>query len=222
MTLSRLTLVFIAAATLAAAPAARAEVRVTMRDGKVTLKAANATVREILAEWAKVGQARIINGERIAGGPVTLELTDVTEGEALDVLLRSVAGYMAALRPTAVANASQFDRILILPTSTPPRAVASAPAPTFTQPQFNPPPPSDDDDNPRNVVGPNGRAPIFNAFPQPAFPQPAQPGGQPVPPAPVRGAGAPATATPGQMPIGVSVPGMIVQPTPQPGQIQPQ
>ena len=216
---SRLTLVFIAAAALAAAAPVGAEVRLTMRDGKVSLKATNATVREILAEWAKVGQARILNGERITGAPVTLELTDVTEGQALDILLRAVAGYLAAPRPTSVPNASQFDRIVILPTSTPPRAVASGPAPpTFNLPQFNPPLPSDDDDNPRNVVAPNLRGPIFNTFPQPGIPQQVQPGGQPV-----RGAAPPASATPGQMPVGVSVPGMIVQPPPpQPGQIQPQ
>lgn len=208
MTRKLLPLLF-AAAVLAAAVPARAEVRLSMRDGKVTLKATNATIREILAEWAKVGQARIINGERITGAAVTLELTDVPEGQALDVLLRAVAGYMAAPRSGAPPNLSSFDRILILPTSTPPRAVASAPAPpTFSAPQFNPPPPSDDDDDSPRVAVPNPRAPIFNTFPQPIQP------GQPVPP--VRGTTAPAPAAPtGQMPIGVSVPGMIVQPPPQ-------
>jgi len=209
---SRLIPGLIVMASLTLAAPVRAEVRLTLRDGKVTIKATNATVREILAEWAKVGQARIINGERITGGPVTLELTDVAERQALDVLLRSVAGYMAAPRPTAVPNASHFDRILILPTSTAPRAVASAPAPpTFSAPQFNPPPPSDDDgDNPR-VALPNPRAPIFNTFPQPI-----QPGAPP----PVRGVPQvpQAPASTGQMPVGVAVPGMIVQPPPQPGQ----
>ena len=42
---------------------------VTMKDGRVTLAANGATVREILAEWARVGQTRIVNGERVTGAP---------------------------------------------------------------------------------------------------------------------------------------------------------
>jgi hypothetical protein len=213
-------------AILAAAPA-RADVQLTMSAGRVTLKATNATVREILAEWAKVGQARIVNGERLTGSPVTLELTNVTEQQALDVLLRTVAGYMAASRPTTVPNASQFDRILILPTSVAPRVVATPPPPpTFAQqPQFVPPPQFDDDqDEPRSPPGPNAnpRGPVFNTFPQPG--QPGQPGGPPVT-MPARG-NVPAGNGPPpgsqQAPVGVSVPGMVVQPPPPPpGQIQP-
>jgi hypothetical protein len=208
------------AAILTAAPAS-AEVQLTMRDGRVSLKATNATLREILAEWARIGQARIINGERIAGAPLTLELTNVTEGQALDVLLRTVATYMAAPRPVAMPNASQFDRILILPTSTPPRVTAAPPTPTFQpQPQFTPPPQVDDQDDFRNGPVPNPRGPIFNTFPQPG-----QPTAQPVP---VPGMGVPAGVTVpaginapgGQMPVGVSVPGMVVPAPPQPGQIQ--
>ena len=207
------------AAVLTAAPAS-ADVQLTMRDGRVSLKATNATVREILAEWAKVGQARIINGERLTGGPMTLELTNVTEGQALDVLLRTVAGYMAAPRPSAVPNASQFDRILIMPTSVAPRVAATPPPPVFSQPpQFAPPILDDqDDDEPRRGPGLNPRGPIFNTFPQPG-----QPGGPPVN-IPTRGVNVPAIApNPGaQVPFGTSVPGMIVPQPPQPGQIQPQ
>ena len=58
-------------------------------------------MRQILTEWARVGQTRIVNVERIPGGPVTLQLTDVPESEALDLLLRSVTGYMAAQRAGA-------------------------------------------------------------------------------------------------------------------------
>lgn len=207
-------LVFVLLTT--AAPAS-ADVQLSMRDGRVSLRATNATVREILAAWAKIGQARIINGDRLAGGPLTLELTDVPEGQALDILLRSVAGYMAAPRPAALPNASQFDRILILPTSTAPRAAATPPPPAFPQqPQFTLPPQPDDQDDPRGVPIPAPRGPIFNAFPQPGAP--------PVNVMPARGVNVPAgSAAPGaQMPVGVAVPGMIVPQPPQPGQIQPQ
>jgi hypothetical protein len=216
-------------ASLTVVTQARAEVHLTIRDGRVTLNAAGATVHDILVEWAKIGQTKIVNAERIAGGPLTLQLTNVPEEQALDVILRSVSGYVAAPRPIANAGASRFDRILIMPPSTPPRAAAAAPQPPgFVQPQFpnQPQLPVDDDEGPRNPVPPNARGPIFNTFPQPMqpgnpFTPPLQPGVvQQVNPATPQGtAGPPASANPGQMPVGVAVPGMIYQPPPpQPGQ----
>lgn len=199
---------FVVAVLTAAAPV-RAEVRISMENGKVTVKASNATVREILAEWARAGHARIINGERVAGGPMTLELTNMPEGQALDIILRSVAGYMAAPRSAVEPNASLYDRIMILPTSTAPRVTQSAPVTTPAMPTFAPPPPvmTQDDDDARVQIQ---RPPIFNTFPPVVAPN-GIPGvtipmpNQQQPPAGRGGA-------PGQMPGGVSVPGMIVQP----------
>jgi hypothetical protein len=197
-------------AVLTAAAPLRAEVRISMDNGKVTVKANNATVREILAEWARAGHARIINGDRVTGGPITLELTNMPEGQALDIILRSVAGYMAAPRAAADPTASLYDRIMILPTSTAPRVTQSAPVNTPSIPTFAPPPPvmTSDDDDARVQIQ---RPPIFNTFPPVIAPN-GIPGVQlPTQAPPGRGG-----ATPGQMPGGVSVPGMIVQPaTPQ-------
>ena len=201
--------------SFALATPARAEVKLSMSDGRVSITATNATAREILAEWARVGKTQIVNGERVTGAPMSIQLTNVYESQALDVIMRSVSAYIAAPRPEGTANASRFDRIVILPTSTPPRNVAS-PAPlSFAQPpQFNPPPPpvalDDDDLAGRNAAIQAQRGPIFNTFPQPNVPP--QPGVQ-------RTVPNPAAAQPGagQMPIGVAVPGMIVQPPTQPG-----
>jgi hypothetical protein len=203
------------------ASAASADVRLTIENGHVNLSATDATVRQILAEWARVGQTTIVNADRIAGGPVTLELANVPEEQALDVILRSVSGYLAALRATMLANASRYDRILVMPTSTGTRpSAAPPPPPTFQQPQFIPPPGGDNDDEeddaPPNRPMPNPRIPIFNTFPQPpntprrGVPNPNQaaPDGN-VP----RGFPGPGTA-----PIGVAVPGMIVPAPAQPGQ----
>ena len=90
----RALLVAVAAAlVVTGAPSvASADVRLTIQDGRVTLIAKDATVRQILTEWARVGQTKIVNVERIAGGPLTLELRDVPERQALRVLLRSVGG----------------------------------------------------------------------------------------------------------------------------------
>jgi hypothetical protein len=113
---------------LTAAPAS-AELQLTIRDGRVWLRATNATVRDILAEWAAIGQVRIINAEGLTSEPVTLQLMDVSELQALDVLLRSAAGYIIAERPTGVPSAARFNRIFILPTSMAPRATATSASP---------------------------------------------------------------------------------------------
>jgi hypothetical protein len=211
--------------SLVPATSARAEVKLTMTDGLVSITATNATVREILAEWAKVGKTQIVNAERVSSAPMSIQLNNVYESQALDVIMRSVSAYIAAPRPQIAADASRFDRIVILPTSTPPRNPATPTPPAFAQPpMFNPPPPPtafDDDDDvaARNQAAQAARGPIFNTFPQP----PNFPGQQGVPQRVV----APTQSTqPGQvqMPVGVAVPGMVAQPPPQvgqPGQIQP-
>ena len=123
--------------SLASASPAFADVQLKLLNGRVTLTAKDATVRQILTVWAKVGQTRIVNVERIPGGPLTLQLIDVPETQALDLLLRSVNGYLAAPRPIQVPNASMFDRIIVMPTSSPPpsSAAASQPPPSAAPPR---------------------------------------------------------------------------------------
>lgn len=230
---------------LASAPAF-ADVQLTMQNGRVTIIAKDATVRQILNEWSKVGKTNIVNIERVPGQPLTLELRNVTEGQALEVLLRSLSGYITAPRAEQASNLSQFDRIIIMPTIASARPATSTPpppvfgqqgqqqVPTYSQQQAPPvmaPPPADDDvDDERpapNVQIPNvppqpGRSPAFNAVPMQApttAPQGTYPG------MPVGGMPTP-TNQPVQAPPaapvspfgGVAVPGMIVAPPPQPGQ----
>jgi len=146
------------------ASTASADVQLTIENGRVTLVAKDATVRQILAEWARVGQTRIVNVDRIPGGPLTLELRDVSEQQALRVLLRSLGGYVTAPRTTLLANASVFDRILVMPVTAPAPSPATAPAtapPPFAafQPQQFQPPPQDDD---RDDVAPQMPQPAGN------------------------------------------------------------
>jgi hypothetical protein len=237
------TIVAIASATTGSA--AFAEVQLTLQNGRVSIVAKDATLRQILTEWARVGQTQILNVDKIPGTPVTLELTNVPEAEALDVLLRSISGYMAAPRAILAANVSQFDRIVVMPTTAPPRAPVSASAPPQAmpqQPQFQPqlPQPAADDDVEDERPAPNAfvpqrGGPVFNQFPQPQIvsppggpgtfnpqqPQMAQPPfGQPQP---ATGAmpifQVPANGQPpaGAAPTGVAVPGMIVPAPQQPG-----
>ena len=194
-------------AWLALAPAARAEVQLSIRNGRVTIIAKDATVRQILAEWARVGKTRVVNGERIPGGPITLELKDVSEAEALDVLLRTLSGYMTAPRTSFTSGeASVYDSIVVVPTIAvaAPRASApsSAPAPFSPPPTFN----QQEDDQDANAPGRPGvtpqqpgvaRPPIFSTFPVP------QNGNTP--------------ATTARPTLPVVRPGQVVQPPPPTG-----
>jgi hypothetical protein len=125
-----------------AAPATAQTVSLEFQSGRVRLVAENAPVGQILAEWARLGGTKIVNGERIPGAPLTLQLLDVSERQALDVVLRGAAGYMVAGRDVAAARASAFDKILILPTSTRAPSNAALPPP----PQAPPAAFVDDDD----------------------------------------------------------------------------
>ena len=117
-------------ATVGSASAAVAgELSVKIANGRATVIAKDVPVRQILAEWARVGDTKVVNAEKLVGGPVTLELIDVPEKEALDILLRTAAGYIAAPRPANLVGASQFDRVLVLATSRAPAATASMPPP---------------------------------------------------------------------------------------------
>jgi hypothetical protein len=230
-------------AWLFAVTTASAEVQLTMQNGRVSLVAKDATVRQILTEWARVGETKIVNIERVPGGPVTLELTNVPEAQALEVVLRSLSGYIAAPRPVESANLSRFDRIILMPTLAAARPPTPAsPAPVFQQqnPQFTPPQPADDDDDSRpmpNVPVP-ARGPVFNQFPQPQVgnpqqqqqpqqqPMPVMPGQMPnIPNGPntIPNAQPPATPMSSPTPVapygGVAVPGMVAPPPP--GQVQP-
>jgi hypothetical protein len=157
-----------------AAPAAAQAVKLEFHEGRVNLSAQNAPVRAILNEWARLGGTKIVNGERLAGGAVTLELNGVPERQALDVVLRNASGYMAGPREPGTQGQSVYASILILPTSTAPRTVASTPPPAFNAPQpqifapgqvqpFIPPQvarqPDPDDDPPGDVISPDDDAP---------------------------------------------------------------
>jgi hypothetical protein len=185
---------------------AGADVRLTIHDGLVSLAAKDATLRQILAEWARIGQTRIIDIDRIAGAPLSIEFSNVPEKQAIDMLLRTLNGYLLVPRPVPDVNASQYDRIVVLPTTAQPRSFAAGspmPAP-LPQPRFQLPPASEPDDQ-------GGLAPVLE------LQQPITPNGAPPLPSPIGGPPPfpmpTGTAAPG--PFGSSTPGVIVQP-PQP------
>ncbi len=182
----------------------------TMTQGKVSISARDATVAQILREWARVGQTRIVNIERLGGGPLTLELSGVSELQALEVLLRGTGGYVLASRPVISPTVSMYDRILVVPTSTAPRPTATvAPPPPTFQMMRVPPPSADPDDE---AAQPPGGGDAAGRFPQPR-PATAEPATIISPPTPRL----PTTS------MGVQRPGMPVPvPSPGPGPATPQ
>ena len=178
-----------------ATPVLAGDVSLTIADGRVTIVAHNATPRQILEAWSRQGRTRIVNAERVSGGPTTLIITNEPESKALAIVLRSVAGYIAAPRSVAVANASRYDRILIMPTSyaAPAPALANDDGATAQAPVFG--------GDPNGMQGP----PPVNAPTQgvvlPYNPPPDQNGDQPAAPPVLPSAGQQTTAAPGVLPV---------------------
>lgn len=112
-----------------AAPASAQQVELSLAGGRATLRATNATPAAILAEWARLGGTRVVDAERLTGTPLTLTLENVSEREALDIVLRSAAGYIAAARPAGTNGVSAFDRIIVMPVSANAATARSGPAP---------------------------------------------------------------------------------------------
>jgi|CXWL01.1.fsa_nt_gi hypothetical protein len=212
--------------------AAQEPLALEIRDGQVTIKAQNVPLRTILTEWARIGGTSVVGAERVSAAPVTIELTEVPERQALDVLLRNVSGYLLALRPTGAQGVSAYNRILIMPPSAAPRALpqpAAGIAPRLPQTNVD----TDDDDDPPepvfegpagpprpagpalrlpNVTGQNVATPARLPVPDTAAPVPPQPAGVVVTP-----------GNPFGVPAGSSTRPGTITPTPQqqPGQRQP-
>ena len=197
------------------------DLKLTIGGGRVTLIAEGVPVRTILQEWARLGQSRIVNGEKVLGGPVTLRLVNVPEAQALDIVLRSASGYLAAPRPVQMANASQFDRIVILatsrPTNTGPASMPTASPQQMVPPQFpvNPavaaPVVEDQDEPEEEPVQPNPQGQMPVTAPRPGFV------GVPGNPNAIQ----PQQGQPPQVPVTATRPGVIQPQQPPPQQPPP-
>lgn len=164
---------------LMAAPAGAQQLKMAFNQGLVTIDATSVPVRTVLSEWGKLGGTKVVGAERVAGAPLTLKLVNVPEAQALEVVLRSAAGYMAAPRNGAT-GASIYDRILVLATSSapPPPSGRAASPPAAAQrptagtqraipPRFAPPEPTEEemDEEPEDDPQTPGQ-PVFT-FPPP-------------------------------------------------------
>lgn len=104
------------------APASPQKVKVDVRfnGGRVTIHAVNAPLAAILDGWAREGGTRIVVGGALEGHPVTLDLKEVPERQAIETLFAGMAGYVFNLRGLdgpAPAGRSEIARIHLLPVS---------------------------------------------------------------------------------------------------------
>jgi hypothetical protein len=99
--------------SLPAIATAEPHVTLAMRGGLVWLSATDATPRQILAEWTRVGGTRIMNGDRLGNAPMFIQLDGVAETAALDIVLQSAGGFVATRRKPESSVTSQFDAIWI-------------------------------------------------------------------------------------------------------------
>jgi hypothetical protein len=118
-----------AAVALVASPATAQTpgVSLVIRDGRVTLKAEQASLRQILAEWERQGQVKVVGADKLVGAPVTLTIVDLPEKQALEIVMRGVPGYMAVDRVAQAgtpAGPSRFDRVVVMARATTPVAAA--------------------------------------------------------------------------------------------------
>lgn len=235
----RALLLTVALSVATAGPAAAQALKIDFHEGRVTVDATSVPVRAILAEWGKVGGTNIVGADRISGAPLTVKLINVTEAQALETILRSVAGYMAAPR-TAGVGQSTYDRILVMATTSAPAVATNArPAPPrpgnafngtqrFIPPQRQQPEEPDVEELEEKDVDPPS-PPVFTFPPQGQNGFPNQPGqfqnapgnnGAPIGITVNPSNGGPTTITinPAQpagqptSPAGVSRPGMMVNP----------
>ena len=168
-----------------AAPSIAGQVRLEIRGGLVTLDAKDATIREIFAEWARVGKTQVVNAETAPGGPLTLQFADLPERQALDTLLRSVGGFLAVARTSPLDVGSMYDRIVVMPVARPAVGAAAAANRAAAQPQqilprdriVIPPPVAADDDEDVQVAAPMPGQGAYGGAQQPGMPTFVQFGG---------------------------------------------
>ncbi len=127
---------------MAVAPQGARKLQVSFANGRVTVIAANVTLREILAEWSRQGGTRFIDADKVTGGPVSFEFRDRPEAEVLTSLLRPLPGYgIGGTRNAPTGSRIATVSLLAVRTTTPSSSgFVAPPAPTTTMPDDELPP----------------------------------------------------------------------------------
>ena len=89
-------------------PRPRGELKLTIKDGLVTVVATDVPLSQILAGVGELGQTKIVNGEKLT--PLSVfELVDVPEKQGLDIILRRRADHARGGRRRRQASAVRPD-----------------------------------------------------------------------------------------------------------------
>jgi len=192
--------------------------------GLVTLVADKVSLRDILAEWTRLGGSRFINAERLPATPLSLPVRFENEPETavLAALLRSASGYIVSPRLEGQPGTSRIGAVYIVATSTATAAPVNTFAPSFSSQPVPLAVGSPDDELPP-IVPPGLSSGQPAAQQQPSATQPSSPfvGG----PNGVFGTRTPTTApgsvTPAPEPRQTTPPPPVPSGTPQPVPIVP-
>jgi len=136
-----------APASSAQAPPAR-KLEISFQGSNVTLAAANVSLPEILAEWARLSGCVMVNAERLSRVPIVapIQFENQPQQRVLESLLRPAAGFILSPRKVNRPGATDFEMVYILATSSPSQSGYSgmstqAPISTVEAPEVPPIPP---------------------------------------------------------------------------------
>ena len=136
-----------AAAQAPPAPPVR-KLEISFQGSNVTLVAANVSLPDILAEWARLSGCVMVNAERLSRVPIVapIQFENQPQQRVLESLLRPAAGFILAPRKANRPGATDFEMVYILATSNPSQSGYSgmstqAPISTVEAPEVPPIPP---------------------------------------------------------------------------------
>ena len=105
---------------LVAGNAAAQELALRIDHGLVTLDAENVTVDEVLTRWTQAtGLSVVSKSGQGSDIPVSLHVRDVSERDALKMVLRDLSGYIMGERVEQGTGLVRIDRLVILTESAP-------------------------------------------------------------------------------------------------------
>lgn len=114
------------------------DLELSFHNGRVTIIADDIPVQRILQAWSEIGQTMFVDAEELSAESIRVNLVDVDEIEAIRILLRQGAGYVAAPRSPVPIGQSRFDRVLVMAASRQPEANAYQGLTGLTDPESRP------------------------------------------------------------------------------------